>query len=69
MVDKVWSYCKEIATSPKLDAFLNINKNILSEDTCNFKGYKWKMVVRDALKQISLIEYEGNPTNFYDWLH
>lgn len=68
MVDNVLSYPKENITSPTLDAFLNVNKTPIKKDTRNLKGYKWEMVVGFALKQIPLIEYEGNPTNYHDWL-
>ena len=39
------------------------------KDTSNFKGYRWEMFVRDAVTEIASIEYEGNPTNYYEWLH
>ena len=41
----------------------------LREDTPNFKGYRWEMFVRDAVTEIPSIKYEGNPINYYEWLH
>ena len=38
------------------------------EDTPNYKGYRWEMEVRDVLIKTPLIQYEGYPTNYYEWL-
>jgi len=42
---------------------------ISDTDTRNSKGYKFEMNGGQDISEIPSIKYEGNPTNYGDWLH
>lgn len=48
----------------ELGKYKDVDKN-----SCNWKGWLWEMRVGDAVRNVQSVGYEGNSSDFYEWLH